>query len=64
MENISYLPNISNWEKIGNELVHELTNLTIKQRLILNKFVQKHNNFYICHRKNKLLICKRELILM
>lgn len=58
------LPEISNWINIGDKLIHELGELTNSQIKILNKFVSKHNNFYICVKENKYAICKLERISM
>ena len=58
------LPNISKWKKVKGELIHELDTLTLKQSLLIKKFISKHNEFYIKLKGNKTLICKRDQILM
>lgn len=58
------LPNISKWEKVKGELNHELGTLTLKQSLLIKKFILKHSEFYIRLKGNRTLICKKDQILM
>lgn len=56
------LPNISNW-KISNGIryhIFKYSNIDelIKIKNILEKFIKRHSNFYICN-NNDLMICQK-----